>query len=54
MSYASAAMCYEAITCPRRSSASIGKNGKTAQRKQRYLCKDCRRGYLNWLIITTS
>ncbi len=39
MSYASASMCYKAITCPRCSSASIVKNGKTAQRKQRYLCK---------------
>jgi len=52
VSYASAAMCYEAITCPRYSSASIVKNGKTAQRKQRYLCKDCRRqfirDYTNW------
>ena len=43
MSYASAVMYYEAIICPRCSSARIVKNGKTAQRKQRYLCKDCRR-----------
>ena len=41
MSYASAVMCCEAIICPRCSSVSIVKNGKTAQRKQRYLCKDC-------------
>src|SRR5215468_7885674 len=46
MSYASAAMCYEAIICPRCSSVSIVKNGKTAQRKQRYLCKDCRRQFI--------
>ena len=46
MSYASAVMCYEAIICPRCSSASIVKNGKTAQRKQRYLCKDCRRQFI--------
>ena len=37
MSYASAVMCYEAIICPRCSSVSVVKNGKTAQRKQRYL-----------------
>jgi insertion element IS1 protein InsB len=46
MSYASAAMCYEAIICPRCLSVSIVKNGKTAQRKQRYLCKDCRRQFI--------
>src|SRR5262245_1167190 len=46
ISYASAAMCYEAIICPRCSSVSIVKNGKTAQRKQRYLCKDCRRQFI--------
>ena len=46
MSYASAVMCYEAIICPRCSSASIVKNGKTSQRKQRYLCKDCRRQFI--------
>src|SRR5262249_10379235 len=46
MSYASAAMCYEAIICPRCSSVGIVKNGKTAQRKQRYLCKDCRRQFI--------
>jgi insertion element IS1 protein InsB len=45
MSYASAVMCYEAIICPRCSSASIVKNGKTSQRKQRYLRKDCRTAY---------
>src|SRR5262247_4362264 len=46
MSYAPAVMCYEAIICPRYSSASIVKNVKTAQRKQRYLCKDCRRQFI--------
>jgi transposase-like protein len=46
MSYASAAICYEAIICPRCSSVSIVKNGKTAQRKQRFLCKDCRRQFI--------
>src|SRR4030095_3510195 len=39
-------MCYEAIICPRCSSVSIVKNGKTAQRKHRYLCKDCRRQFI--------
>src|SRR5262245_21595765 len=46
MSYAPAVMCYEAIICPRCASASVVKNGKTAQRKQRYLCKDCRRQFI--------
>jgi transposase len=45
MSYASAVVCYEAIIWPRCSSASIVKNDNTAQRKQRFLCKDCRRPF---------
>jgi insertion element IS1 protein InsB len=39
-------MCYEEITCPACSSLNIVKNGKTKQRKQRYLCKDCRRQFI--------
>lgn len=39
-------MCYEAIPCPDCSSLNIVKNGKTAQQKQRYLCKDCRRQFI--------
>ena len=39
-------MCYEAIPCPDCSSVNIVKNGKTAQQKQRYLCKDCRRQFI--------
>lgn len=39
-------MCYEEIPCPDCSSLNIVKNGKTAQRKQRYLCKDCRRQFI--------
>lgn len=39
-------MCYEEVTCPRCSSLNIKKNGKTAQQKQRYLCKDCRRQFI--------
>ncbi|MBL8189833.1 MAG: IS1 family transposase [Acidobacteria bacterium] len=38
-------MCYETITCPDCSSLNIIENGKTAQRKQRYLCKHCRREF---------
>jgi insertion element IS1 protein InsB len=38
-------MCYEDIPCPACSSLNIVKNGQTAQRKQRYLCKDCRRQF---------
>jgi insertion element IS1 protein InsB len=36
-------MCYEEITCPRYSSRNIVKNGTTANQKQRYGCKACRR-----------
>ena len=39
-------MCYEEVTCPRCSSLNIKKNGKTANRKQRYLCKDCGRQFI--------
>jgi len=39
-------MCYEEIPCPDCSSLNIVKNGKTAQQKQRYLCKDCRRQFI--------
>jgi insertion element IS1 protein InsB len=39
-------VCYQEITCPRCSSLNIKKNGKTANRKQRYLCKNCRRQFL--------
>jgi insertion element IS1 protein InsB len=39
-------MCYEAITCPDCSSLNIVKNGKTKQRKQRYLCRDCPRQFI--------
>jgi transposase-like protein len=46
MRYAPVALCYEAIICPRCSSVSIVKSGKTAQRKQRCLCKDCRRQFI--------
>src|SRR5436190_1009147 len=39
-------MCYEAISCPGCSSVNIVKSGKTAQQKQRYLSKDCRRQFI--------
>ena len=48
-------MCYQEITCPSCSSRNIKKNGKTANEKQRYLCKQCRRQfitdytYLGWV-----
>ena len=39
-------MCFEEIACPRCSSTKIKKNGKTANRKQRYQCKDCERQFI--------
>jgi insertion element IS1 protein InsB len=39
-------MYYEAIIYPRCSLVSIAINGKTVQRKQRYLRKDCRRQFI--------
>ncbi|MCP9495207.1 MAG: IS1 family transposase [Pyrinomonadaceae bacterium MAG19_C2-C3] len=39
-------MCYEEVTCPRCSSLNVKKNGITAQEKQRYQCKDCRRQFI--------
>lgn len=39
-------MCFEEIACPRCSSRNIEKNGTTANRKQKYRCKDCRRQFI--------
>ena len=39
-------MYYEEIPCPDYSSLNIVKNGKNAQQKHRYLCKDCRRQFI--------
>src|SRR5436305_4244918 len=39
-------MCYEEITCPRGSSRNIVKNGTTANHKQPYRCKACRRQFI--------
>jgi transposase-like protein len=36
----------EEIACPRCSSPNIKKNGTTANRKQKYRCKDCRRQFI--------
>jgi len=39
-------MCYKEITCPRCCSRNIIKNGITAQDKQRFRCKACRRQFI--------
>jgi transposase-like protein len=39
-------VCYQEITCPRCSSLNIKKNSKTANLKQRYFCKNCRRQFI--------
>ena len=39
-------MCYKEITCPKCCSRNIVKNGTTAQDKQRFRCKACRRQFI--------
>lgn len=39
-------MCFKEITCPRCSSMNIVKNGRTSNKKQKYLCKDCHRQFI--------
>lgn len=39
-------MCYEKITCPHCASFNLKKNGKTANKKQKYLCEDCRKQFI--------
>jgi insertion element IS1 protein InsB len=39
-------MCCEGISCPKCSSTKIKKNGRTANRKQRYRCKNCGRQFI--------
>lgn len=39
-------MCYEKITCPYCASFNLKKNGKTSNKKQKYLCKDCRKQFI--------
>ena len=59
-------MCYEEIACPSCSSPNIKKNGRTANRKQRFKCKGCFRQLLTdytnlgclpeirWLVIVLT
>jgi IS1 family transposase/transposase-like protein len=37
---------YKEVTCPRCGSLSVKKNGTTANRKQRFKCKDCSRQFI--------
>ena len=39
-------MCYEKIACPHCSSFNLKKNGKTANKKQKYQCKDCGKQFI--------
>jgi IS1 family transposase/transposase-like protein len=39
-------VCFEEIACPSCSSRNIKKNGTTANRKQKYRCKDCCRQFI--------
>lgn len=39
-------MCYQEVVCPRCSSLNIKQNGKTANQKQRYCCKECGRQFI--------
>ena len=39
-------MCYEKITCPHCASFNLKKNGKTRNKKQKYLCKDCHKQFI--------
>ncbi len=39
-------MAYEPIACPHCDSESVVKNGKTANQKQNYLCKGCRKQFI--------
>lgn len=39
-------MCYEKITCPHCASFNLKKNGKTSNKKQKYMCKDCRKQFI--------
>lgn len=39
-------MCFEEVACPSCSSRNVKKNGTTANRKQKYLCKGCRRQFI--------
>ena len=39
-------MCKEEIACPSCASRHIVKNGTTSNRKQKYLCRECRRQFI--------
>ncbi len=39
-------MCKIEIHCPKCQSLNLVKNGKTANKKQKYLCKDCRKQFI--------
>ncbi len=39
-------MCFEEIACPSCSALNVVKNGTTANRKQKYLCRSCRRQFI--------
>ena len=39
-------MCFEEITCPSCASRHVVKNGTTRNRKQKYLCRACRRQFI--------
>lgn len=39
-------MCKEEINCPHCQSLNLVKNGKTANKKQKYLCKNCRKQFI--------
>ena len=39
-------MCFEEITCPSCASRHVVKNGTTSNRKQKYLCRECRRQFI--------
>jgi insertion element IS1 protein InsB len=39
-------VCFEEITCPSCASRHVVKNGTTSNRKQKYLCRNCRRQFI--------
>ena len=39
-------MCYQPIACPHCSSLNLKKNGKTANKKQKYYCHNCRHQFI--------
>ncbi|MGI8466916.1 MAG: IS1 family transposase [Pyrinomonadaceae bacterium] len=39
-------MCYQKINCPHCSSFNLKKNGKTQNKKQKYLCQNCGKQFI--------